>query len=152
MSFSGRIRFCSADQIRDIVEETESGAASPRATTILNTNFSEVMTLDVAPAASWVADDVITGQTSGATCTAVARLTATTYAVKDRVGTYTLGEIVGVTGTGTKLADQGATRPIFTSKDREGVITYTYDALSVAKDEHAITISAYTAPSTPFVP
>ncbi|MFH1882933.1 MAG: hypothetical protein ABIL62_09515, partial [Planctomycetota bacterium] len=74
---------------------------------------TETITLDIAPASDWEADDIITGQTSGKTCVVVAKLTALTYTVKDRSGTYTLGEIIGVTGTGAKLADQGAAHPTF---------------------------------------
>jgi len=74
---------------------------------------TETITLDVAPATDWAADDIITGQTSGKTCVVVAKVTALTYTVKDRSGTYTLGEIIGVTGTAAKLADQGAANPTF---------------------------------------
>jgi hypothetical protein len=73
----------------------------------------EVMTLDVSPATDWAAGDIITGQTSGKTCTIVAKLSATTYSVLYRNGAYTLDEVVGVTGTAAKLANQGATRPVF---------------------------------------
>lgn len=74
---------------------------------------TETLTLDVAPATDWEADDIVTGQTSGTTCVVVAKLTALTYTVKDRSGTYTLGEVIGVTGTAAKLADQGAAKPTF---------------------------------------
>lgn len=74
---------------------------------------TETITLDVAPATDWAVDDIITGQTSGKTCVVVAKLTALTYTVKDRSGTFTLGEVIGVTGTAVKLADQGAAHPTF---------------------------------------
>lgn len=74
---------------------------------------TETVALDVAPATDWAANDIITGQTSGTTCIVVAKLTALTYTVKDRTGLFTLGEVVGVTGTTAKLADQGATKPTF---------------------------------------
>jgi hypothetical protein len=35
------------------------------------------------------------------------------YKVKDRDGSFTLGEIIGVTGNSSKLADQGGTYPQF---------------------------------------
>lgn len=73
----------------------------------------EVMTLDVSPSTDWEAGDTITGQTSGKTCLCAAKLTATTYSVINRSGAFTLGEIVGVTGTAAKLADQGAANPTF---------------------------------------
>ena len=72
---------------------------------------TETLTLDVAPATDWAAANVVTGQTSAATCVVVAKLTALTYKVKSRSGVYTLGEIIGVTGVAAKLADQGATKP-----------------------------------------
>ena len=77
----------------------------------------EVITLDVSPATDWAVDDVVTGQTSAKTCTVVIKLTATTYVVKSRNGTYTLGEVVGVTGNADKLADQGAANPTFANVD-----------------------------------
>lgn len=73
----------------------------------------EVMTLDVAPATPWLPDWTITGQTSLKTCVIVQYLTSLTYLVKNRTGAFTLGEIVGVTGTAVLLADQGAANPTF---------------------------------------
>jgi hypothetical protein len=77
-------------------------------------DFREIMTIDVSPVTDWAADDVITGQSSGATCTVVSKIDATNYIVKTRVATaYTLGEVIGVTGNANKLADQGAANPTF---------------------------------------
>jgi hypothetical protein len=67
--------------------------------------------LDVAPLTDWAVDDIITGQTSGATCIVLAKVSATQYEVKNVWGSFALGEIVGVTGDANKLADQGTTRP-----------------------------------------
>jgi len=75
----------------------------------------ELMTLDVAPATTWAVGDIITGQTSSKTCIVVTVITTKTYIVKSRSGAFTLGEIVGVTGTADKLADQGAANPTFSS-------------------------------------
>lgn len=75
----------------------------------------ELITLDVAPATTWAVGDLITGQTSTKTCIIVTVLTTKTYIVKSRSGAFTLGEIVGVTGTAAKLADQGAANPTFSS-------------------------------------
>lgn len=75
---------------------------------------TELLTLDVAPATDWAADDVITGQTSTKTCICVAKVTNLTYTVKDRSGIYDLDEIIGVTGVGAKLANQGIAHPTFT--------------------------------------
>ena len=72
---------------------------------------TETLTTDVDPATNWAAGDIITGQTSTATCICVAKLGVKSWKVKSRVGTYTLGEIIGVTGVAAKLADQGATTP-----------------------------------------
>lgn len=73
----------------------------------------ELMTLDVAPSTTWEEGDLITGQTSSKTCIVVSVLTTKTYLVKSRSGSFTLGEIVGVTGTAGKLADQGIAYPTF---------------------------------------
>lgn len=74
----------------------------------------EVLTLDVAPATAWVANRLITGQTSAVTSRVVAQLTTLTYQIRERTGVYTLGEVIGVTGTGVELADQGPTYPQIT--------------------------------------
>lgn len=76
-------------------------------------DFGESMTLDVAPATDWATGDIITGQTSGATCVIVSKTSALVYRMKQKVGTFTLGEVIGVTGTPAKLADQGAAKPTF---------------------------------------
>ncbi len=73
----------------------------------------ELMTCDVAPATAWAVGDLITGQTSTQTCTIVTIITTKTFIVKSRSGAFTLGEIIGVTGTPAKLADQGAANPTF---------------------------------------
>lgn len=74
----------------------------------------EVLTLDVAPATPWIANRLITGQTSAVTSRVVAQLTTLTYQIRERTGVYTLGEIIGVTGTAGELADQGPTYPQIT--------------------------------------
>ena len=70
----------------------------------------ELMTLDVAPATTWADGAAITGQTSAKTCVIVKNLSPTTYVVKDRSGTFTLGEILS---DGSVTADQGAANPTF---------------------------------------
>ncbi|MDD4390198.1 MAG: hypothetical protein PHW03_05280 [Eubacteriales bacterium] len=80
----------------------------------------ELLTLDVAPAIPWLPDWTLTGQTSLSTCKVVQYLTSTTYYVKSRSGAFTLGEIIGVTGTASLLADQGAANPTFTSAPNVG--------------------------------
>jgi hypothetical protein len=73
------------------------------------------MTLDVAPAgAAWTKGDTITGATSGKTCEVVEMITALTYLVKSRSGTFTLGEVLS---NGTSSADQGAANPVFAESD-----------------------------------
>jgi len=73
----------------------------------------ELMTLDVAPGgAGWAAGDTITGVSSSQTCVIVEVLTTTTYYVRDRSGAFTLGEVLT---NGTATADQGPTRPTFSS-------------------------------------
>jgi len=74
----------------------------------------EILTLDVAPATDWDPGDIITGQTSSETSVVVEKITTLTYYVRERSGNYTLGEIIGVTGTPAKLADQGLAHPTIT--------------------------------------
>ena len=76
-------------------------------------DFGETITLSLAPAADWVGGDIITGQTSGATAVVVAKVSSLVYKIKQHFGTFALGEIVGVTGTPTKLALQGGANPTF---------------------------------------
>jgi hypothetical protein len=80
----------------------------------------ELLTLDVAPSVPWLPGWTITGQTSGATCVVAQYLTGTTYYVKSRSGAFTLGEIIGVTGTAVLLADQGAAHPTFAAQANVG--------------------------------
>ena len=75
----------------------------------------EILNLDVAPVTDWVAGDILTGQTSLKTCVVVKKITALTYYVRERSGAFTLGEVIGVTGTADKLADQGAAHPTITA-------------------------------------
>ena len=75
----------------------------------------EILILNVAPASDWVAGDIITGQSSAKTCVCVSKITALTYYVRERTGAFTLGEVIGVTGTAAKLADQGAAYPTITA-------------------------------------
>lgn len=104
---------------------------------------TELLTLDVAPATDWEADDVITGQTSGTTCISVAKISALTYTVKNRSGLFTLGEIIGVTGVGAKLADQGAANPVFTLSLYTDWTGGTYTQVTTTND-NAIQEIAYT--------
>jgi uncharacterized phiE125 gp8 family phage protein len=80
----------------------------------------ELLTCDVAPATAWAVGDIITGQTSSKTCIIVTVLTTKTFIVKSRSGAYTLGEVIGVTGVGAKLADQGAANPVFATTYNNG--------------------------------
>lgn len=78
-----------------------------------NCDFGEIITLDVSPTTDWASGDIITGQTSGATCEVVSKTSATIYKIKKHFGTFTLGEIIGVTDNADKLVDQGAANPTF---------------------------------------
>lgn len=80
----------------------------------------QILTLDVAPSIPWQAGWTITGQSSGKTCVIEQYITALTYYVKNRSGAFTLGEIVGVTGTAALLADQGAANPVFSAAPNVG--------------------------------
>ena len=75
----------------------------------------EILTLDVAPVDDWVAGDILTGQTSLKTCVVVRKITSLTYYVRERTGTFTPGEVIGVTSDADKLADQGAAHPTITA-------------------------------------
>ena len=46
----------------------------------------------------------------------VSRTSALVYKIKKHFGTFSLDEVVGVTGDATKLADQGAANPTFIGK------------------------------------
>jgi hypothetical protein len=81
-----------------------------------NCDYGETITLDVAPETDWAAGDTITGQSSGATAEVVAKTSALVYHIKKHFGTFTLGEVIGVTGNAAKLADQGAAKPTFAGK------------------------------------
>lgn len=99
-------------------------------------NCCEILTTNVAPATDWEEGDIITGQTSGTTCTLVCKLSATTWLVKSRGGVaYTDGEIIGVTGVANKLADQNDGAPAFngytlTVTGNKGSATFTAGAKS----------------------
>lgn len=90
-----------------------------------NTLTYELLTVNVSPATDWVANDVITGQTSAKTCTVVAKASSTTYWVKSRNGAYTDGEVVGVTGNADKLADQNAGAPTFANDGTNSTYPWT---------------------------
>jgi len=104
---------------------------------------TETLTLDVAPATDWAADDIVTGQTSAKTCVVVAKVSALVYTVKDRSGTFTLDETIGVTGTAAKLANQGAANPVFSGSDYTdwtgGGFTQVTDATDPSMQEIAYT-------------
>lgn len=76
--------------------------------------FPDVIELSTLPATIWVAGDIITGQTSGVTSTVIARYGTWKFMVKNLSGTYTSDEVIGVTGTPAKLANQSAGYPIKT--------------------------------------
>jgi hypothetical protein len=80
-----------------------------------NCTFVREMAIDVIPATPWVPGDIITGQTSGQTCEIVRQIDNFTYLVKNVSGAYTLGEVIGVTGNASKLADQGPANPTFSN-------------------------------------
>lgn len=75
---------------------------------------ADKLNIDVEPAHSWGANDIITGQTSGASCVVLYKISDTQYAVADIEGVFELGEVIGVTGNANKLADQGASMPTIT--------------------------------------
>lgn len=108
----------------DNIDETQlipPGSHAHTATAVY-TLLYELLTLDVAPGgAGWAAGDTLTGATSTKTCIIVEVLTTKTYTIKNRTGTFTLGEIIG---NGTVNADQGAAYPTFAPAKVE-VLGYT---------------------------
>jgi hypothetical protein len=80
----------------------------------------ELLTLDVAPSIPWLPGWTLTGQSSNSTCKVVQYLTNTTYLVNSRSAAFTLGEVIGVTGTASLLADQGAANPTFAAAPNVG--------------------------------
>lgn len=73
----------------------------------------ELLTLDVAPSTAWSEGATLTGASSLKTCKVVSKVTALTYLVESRSGTFTLSEIIS---DGTYTADQGAAYPTFTGQ------------------------------------
>lgn len=76
--------------------------------------YDWLLTINVAPAVDWEVGDIITGQSSGATSEVVLKVDNENYQIIKRKGTYTDGEIIGVTGNADKLADQNAGAPTYT--------------------------------------
>jgi hypothetical protein len=76
-------------------------------------DFGESITLSTAPATDWAPGDTITGQTSGATALIVSKTSSLVYRIRQYIGTFALGETVGVTGVPAKLAAQDGTHPTF---------------------------------------
>ena len=89
------------------------GGVQGTAPNLWTCDFGETITLSTAPVTDWAPGDTITGQTSGATALVVSKVSSLVYKIKQHIGTFTLGEIVGVTGVPTKLAAQDGTHPTF---------------------------------------
>ena len=74
----------------------------------------ELLTIDATPTpTTWAAGATLTGATSLKTCTVISKVTATTYMVESRSGTFTDGEIIS---DGTNSRDCGAGYPTFTGQ------------------------------------
>jgi hypothetical protein len=84
------------------------GGTQGTAPDLWDCDFGETITLSTAPASDWDPGDTVTGQSSSATVVVVAKLSSLVY-----YGTFTLGEVVGVTGVPAKLAAQDGTAPTF---------------------------------------
>lgn len=73
----------------------------------------ETLTLDVAPTpAEWAAGATITGASSGKSAKIVQKVSSKVYQIRERSGSFTLGEILS---DGTNTADQGASYPTVTA-------------------------------------
>lgn len=79
--------------------------------------FPDVIELSTRPTTLWVAGDIITGQSSGVTSTFIAWFGTWKIMVKNLSGSYTSDEVIGVTGTSAKLANQSAGYPIKTDAE-----------------------------------
>lgn len=101
---------------------------------VMDTTGVEILTLNVAPATAWVKNRLLTGQTSTNTCRVVAQLTSLTYQVRERTGAFTLGEVIGVTGTAGELADQGALYPQITAATTK--VHKIYESLSAGNQSN----------------
>jgi hypothetical protein len=74
----------------------------------------ELLTIDSTPTpAVWAAGSTLTGATSTETCVVISKVTATTYLVESRSGTFTDGEVIS---DGTNSRDCGAGYPTFTGQ------------------------------------
>ncbi|MBW2675035.1 MAG: hypothetical protein JRD89_16755 [Deltaproteobacteria bacterium] len=138
--------FVSSDVAEDDYDEFSMATSYSPGDIIMDTTGVEILTLDVAPAVDWAPGDLLTGQTSAETCRTVAKLTDLTYQVRERTGDFTLDEIIGVTGDGDKLADQGAAHPTITEAANK--IHEIYEALTAGAVE-LLTLDV--APATAWV-
>jgi len=136
----------SSDVAEDDYDEFAMGTTYSPGDTVIDSTGVEVLTLDVAPATDWETGDLLTGQSSGETCRVVAKLTDLTYQMRERTGGFTPGEIIGVTGVGGKLADQGAAHPTITAATDK--VHKIYEALALAAVE-LLTLDV--APATAWV-
>lgn len=119
----------SCDVAEDDYAEFAMGSTYAVGDRVIDSTGVEILALDVAPATEWAAGDLITGQTSTKTARVVAKLTTLTYQIRERSGAFTLGEVIGVTGVGAKLADQGVAHPTVTAAtDKVHTI---YEAISI---------------------
>ena len=77
-------------------------------------NIAQKLTINVSPATDWTPGDLLTGQSSARTCNTCQKRSATVYWVNQiSAGSWTSGEILGVTGNANKLADQNVGAPTF---------------------------------------
>jgi hypothetical protein len=113
---------------------------------VIDSTGVEILNLDVAPAMDWAVGDLITGQSSAKMARVVAKLTTFTYQIRERTGTFTLGEIIGVTGVSAKLADQGAAHPTITAAVNK--VHKVYESLPLAGVE---VMALDVAPATAWV-
>ena len=103
----------STDYTITLADPTSAGL-SP--SDILDQIRGETITLSAAPATAWVPGDTITGQSSNATAIVVSQTSSLVYKTRQHRGSFALGEIVGVTGTPAKLAQQGGSNPVLATE------------------------------------
>jgi len=136
----------SSNIVEDDYSEFSMGTTYAPGDIVMDSTGLEILLLNVAPATEWAPGDLITGQTSGKTCRAVLKITSLAYYIRERTGAFILGEIIGVTGTPAKLADQGATYPVVTESTDK--IHRIYEAID---NDGVEVMTLDVAPATPWI-
>jgi len=101
----------------EMFDRTSFSGTQGTAPALWDVTFPDIIEVSTRPAVAWVAGDIITGQTSGVTSTFIAWFGTWKFLAKNLSGSYSSDEIIGVTGTPAKLANQSAGYPIKTEAE-----------------------------------